>query len=88
MFQVWAVRVDVTILNHEGNLADTAAIATLAALAHFKVPDFTLSGEKLIIHTPEEKTPIPLSIMHYPVCVSFAIFNKGLAFLFTHFAFY
>jgi exosome complex component RRP45 len=35
------------------------------------------SGEEVIIHTFQEKDPIPIVLHHYPVCVSYAIFNKG-----------
>jgi exosome complex component RRP45 len=31
----------------------------------------------VIIHTFQEKDPIPIVLHHYPVCVSYAIFNKG-----------
>ncbi|KAG8221851.1 hypothetical protein J437_LFUL003227 [Ladona fulva] len=44
--KVWQVRVDVSILNHDGALVDAASIAALAALAHFRRPDVTLDGEE------------------------------------------
>lgn len=75
--KVWAIRVDVNVLNHEGNLQDCASIAALSALAHFRRPDVTWEGEEFIIHSSKEKDPIPIVIHHYPVCVSYAIFNNG-----------
>ena len=36
------IRLDINVLNHEGNVADCAGVAGLAALAHFKRPDVTL----------------------------------------------
>ena len=33
------------MLNHEGNVADCAGVAGLAALAHFKRPDVSLEGD-------------------------------------------
>ncbi|XP_021926294.1 exosome complex component RRP45-like isoform X2 [Zootermopsis nevadensis] len=75
--KVWALRVDINVLNHEGNLVDAASAAALTALSHFRCPDVTIKGEETIIHDPLEKDPIPLSLRHYPVCVSYAIFNKG-----------
>lgn len=74
--QVWSLRVDIKVLNHDGNLIECASIATLASLAHFKRPDVTRSGEKVIIHTLAEKDPIPTVLYHYPVCSTFAIFNN------------
>ncbi|XP_035891465.1 exosome complex component rrp45 [Anopheles stephensi] len=75
--KVWTLRVDVTVLNHEGNAIDCCAIAALTALAHFKRPDITVDGENVIVHTMEEKEPIKVTLFHYPICVSYAIFNQG-----------
>lgn len=75
--KVWALRVDVNVLNHEGNLVDAASVAALTALSHFRCPDVTITGEETIIHDASERDPIPLSLHHYPVCVSYAVFNSG-----------
>lgn len=56
---------------------DCASIAALTALAHFKRPDVTTTGDEFIIHTHSEKDPIPIVLHHYPVCISYAIFNNG-----------
>lgn len=76
-FQVWAIRVDVNLLNHEGNILDCASIAALAALAHFRRPDVTCDGIEFKIHSTKERDPIPTVIHHYPVCISYAIFAEG-----------
>lgn len=75
--KVWALRVDVNVLNHEGNILDCASVAALAALAHFKRPDVTSDGEEFIIHSYKERDPLPMVIHHYPVYVTYAIFNGG-----------
>lgn len=75
--KVWNIRIDLNVLNHEGNIIDCASIATLTALAHFKRPDITISGDEVIIHTLSEKDPIPIAIHHFPVCISYAIYNNG-----------
>nr|CAD7432357.1 unnamed protein product [Timema monikensis] len=75
--KVFNLRVDVHILNHEGNLVEAASIAALTALSHFRRPDVTMTGEKTIIHDPSERDPIPVVLHHHPVCVSYALFNKG-----------
>jgi exosome complex component RRP45 len=56
---------------------DAASVAALTALSHFRHPDVTITGEETVIHDPSEKEPIPLSLHHFPVCVSYAVFNKG-----------
>lgn len=75
--KVWTLKVDLSVLNHEGNIIDCASIAVLTALAHFKRPDVTTAGHEVIIHTLTEKDPIPVVLHHYPVCVSYAIFRNG-----------
>ena len=44
---VWKIRLDITVLNHEGNVAECASVAGLAALAHFRRPDVTLKGDEV-----------------------------------------
>lgn len=56
---------------------DCASIAALAALAHFKRPDVTITGDEIQIHSDNERDPIPIVLHHYPVCVSYAIYENG-----------
>ena len=59
-------------------LLDCACVAAVAALAHFKRPDVTTSGNnEFVIHTAAEKDLIPTVLHHYPICVSYALFNEG-----------
>ncbi|XP_044157987.1 exosome complex component RRP45 [Bufo gargarizans] len=75
--KVWQIRVDLHLLNHEGNIIDAASIAAVAALCHFRRPDVSVQGEEVTVYSPEERDPVPLSIHHMPVCVSFAFFQQG-----------
>lgn len=75
--KVWNLRVDVNVLNHEGNIIDCSSIAVLTALSHFKRPDVTQAGDEVIIHTYAEKDPIPIVLHHRPVCISYAMFKDG-----------
>ncbi|XP_008777152.2 exosome complex component RRP45A-like [Phoenix dactylifera] len=77
---VWAIRVDLHILDNGGNLIDAANIAALAALLTFQRPECTLGGEngqEVIVHDPEVREPLPLIVHHLPVAVTFAIFDEG-----------
>lgn len=47
--QVWAVQIDIHVLDDGGNLIDAASIATLAALVHFRRPDVTITGEAVLV---------------------------------------
>ncbi|XP_011501884.1 PREDICTED: exosome complex component rrp45 [Ceratosolen solmsi marchali] len=75
--KVWNIRIDVNIINHDGNLIDCASIASLTALMHFHRPDVTSTGEEVIIHSFTEKDPLPLTLYHHPVCISFITFENG-----------
>ncbi|XP_061535722.1 exosome complex component RRP45 [Phycodurus eques] len=75
--KVWQIRVDVHMLNHDGNLMDAASIAAIAALCHFRRPDVGIQGDEVTVYSPEERDPIPLSIYHMPISVSFAFFQQG-----------
>ncbi|XP_062173217.1 exosome complex component RRP45A-like [Alnus glutinosa] len=76
---VWAVRVDLHILDNGGNLIDAANIAALAALLTFRRPECSLGGEdgqEVIVHPPEVREPLPLIIHHLPIAVTFAFFSN------------
>ncbi|CAL1602153.1 unnamed protein product [Knipowitschia caucasica] len=75
--KVWQIRVDVHTLNHDGNLMDAATVAAITALCHFRRPDVSIQGEEITVYTPEEREPIPLSIYHMPISVSFSFFQQG-----------
>lgn len=47
--KVWAIHVDIHVLNHSGNIIDCAALAAITALKHFKRPDVTVVGEEATI---------------------------------------
>ena len=51
--QVWQIRVDVHVLNHDGNLMDAASLAAITALSHFRRPDVGIHGEEVtVVRTP------------------------------------
>lgn len=46
---MWQIRVDIHMLNHDGNLMDAASIAAITALYHFKRPDVGIQGEEVTV---------------------------------------
>lgn len=42
--KVWHLRVDLHVLDHQGNLIDACGLAALAALMAFRRPDVTVGG--------------------------------------------
>ncbi|XP_017480837.1 PREDICTED: exosome complex component rrp45 isoform X2 [Rhagoletis zephyria] len=75
--RVWVLRIDLNVLNHEGNLIDCCSVAALSALMHFKRPDVSIIDNDVHIHSAAEKEPIPMVLHHYPVCVSYCLFDDG-----------
>uniref|UniRef100_A0A8D0CED5 Exosome complex component RRP45 n=1 Tax=Scleropages formosus TaxID=113540 RepID=A0A8D0CED5_SCLFO len=75
--KVWQIRVDIHVLNHDGNIMDAASIAAITALSHFRRPDVGIQGEEVTVYALEERDPIPLSVYHMPICVSFSFFQQG-----------
>jgi exosome complex component RRP45 len=53
----------------------------MTALQHFRRPDVLVEGEKATILSIREREPIPLSILHQPLCVTFSYFEEGEIFL-------
>lgn len=71
----WTVRADVHYLDYDGNLVDATSIGVVAALLHYRRPEVSIAdNNKPIIHPVDEKAPVPLSILHLPLCVTFAFF--------------
>ncbi|KFP08106.1 Exosome complex component RRP45, partial [Calypte anna] len=64
-------------LTPDGNIPAAAGMAGIAALCHFRRPEVSVQGDEVTVYTPEERDPVPLSIHHMPVCVSFAFFQQG-----------
>ncbi|KAI9832654.1 MAG: hypothetical protein M1819_004239 [Sarea resinae] len=76
--KVWSLRADVHVLSHDGGLVDASCVAIVAALRHFRVPDTSVvggSGGEVKVWSVEERVPVPLSLLHFPVCVTFSFFD-------------
>lgn len=75
--KVWTIRVDLIVLNNDGNLIDCSSIAAIAGLAHFRRPEVTVDDEELVIHAIEDRDPLPLSLHHMPICITTAFYEEG-----------
>lgn len=71
----WLVRADVHYLDYDGGLIDATSLGVIAGLLHFKRPDTSIEGKKTIIHSLEERAPVPLSVLHIPISVTFSFFK-------------
>eukprot|EP01120_Amphizonella_sp_Union-15-10_P013397 TRINITY_DN6207_c0_g1_i1.p1 TRINITY_DN6207_c0_g1~~TRINITY_DN6207_c0_g1_i1.p1 ORF type:complete len:312 (+),score=62.69 TRINITY_DN6207_c0_g1_i1:420-1355(+) len=75
--KVWSVRLDINILDDEGNLQDCCSIAAIVALHHFKRPSVSIVKDEVIVHKITEKDPVALSIHHMPISITFGTFSVG-----------
>lgn len=62
--KVWAVFIDIDIVNHDGNLIDAAAIAAVSAIHNAQIPKY--NGEKITRGEYQAKLPV----VHKPVTVT------------------
>ncbi|XP_036306067.1 exosome complex component RRP45 isoform X3 [Pipistrellus kuhlii] len=55
--KVWQIRVDLHLLNHDGNIIDAASIAAIVALCHFRRPDVSVQGDEVtLVHLTPFRT--------------------------------
>lgn len=71
---MWSLRCDVRVIDDGGNIIDAAALSAVASLCHFRRADVSVQGERITIHSFDDRVPVPLSVHHKPICISFAIF--------------
>lgn len=73
--KVWHIQVDVTVLNHEGNLIEVASVSSLAALAHFRRPEVSVEDGLVKVHSFELREPVRFTMLHFPFLMKFAFFK-------------
>lgn len=73
--KVWAIRCDVHVTDHDGNLMDCVNLAAVTALLHFRRPDVAVVGDKVTVYSMDDRQPVPLAVHHTPISLSFALFN-------------
>lgn len=72
--KVWCINLTIHLLSDEGAALDAAVLASMVALRHFRRPDVTIADGEVIVHSPDERVPVPLACHHLPLCVSYAVF--------------
>jgi exosome complex component RRP42 len=66
--KVFIIFVDIYVLNHDGNLIDASALASLAALTNTRVPKYEVKDGEVEIKPGYSELPL----MNYPVAITFA----------------
>lgn len=72
--KVQVVYVDIYVLDHDGNLIDTAAMAAIAALINSKVSKMEVKGDDVVAKGGQHQLPLN----NYPVAVTFAKIDKTI----------
>jgi exosome complex component RRP42 len=67
--KVWMVFVDISIINHDGNLMDAASIAATAALWNSKMPVYDKKND-VVEYSKKTSTAVPIKFK--PIAVTFA----------------
>lgn len=73
----FSLRADIHILSHDGNLIDASCMSLLAALQHFRRPEVTVEGEDVTLYDVTEREPVPLALLHHPLCITFSYYASG-----------
>lgn len=75
---VFSIRCDVHVLSHDGGLVDAACMGVIASLQHFRKADTSVEGGRVVVYTPAEREPVPLSLLHFPLCVTFSFYGAEM----------
>lgn len=75
------IRADIHVLDHDGNLVDVSCLAVVAALLHFRRPDYEVHGEDVTIFSTREREPVKLAMQHQPFCITTSYFDEGTTML-------
>lgn len=81
--KVWLISCEVRVLDFSGNVLDASLLAAMGALRAFRKPEISIVGKssslsgQVIIHSADEREPLPLALHHTPLAVSVGIF-KGI----------
>lgn len=71
------IRADIHVLDHDGNLADASCLALVAALSHFRRPDFDVHGQDVTVYDSQDREGVKLSMQHHPFCITSSFYEHG-----------
>lgn len=71
---VWHIHLTIHLLADHGAPVDAAVLASMVALRHFRRSDVSVVDGEVVVHSSDERVPVPLAYHHMPFCVTFAMF--------------
>ena len=78
--KVWNLSVVIRVLDDNGNVTDAVGLAALGALCVFRRPDVTIDPDApggVIVHSVKDKEPLPLTLHHLPLPITFSFFSDA-----------
>jgi hypothetical protein len=76
--RAWTLYLDLTVLNHDGNLTDLAVFSAMAVLSSFRLPQTKVASDgKVSVIPADEQEPLALTIQHVPFAVTFALIGSA-----------
>ena len=79
--KVWLISCEVRVLDFSGNVLDACLLAAMGALRAFRKPEISIVGKsssasgQVVIHSSDEREPLPLALHHTPLAISIGIFK-------------
>jgi len=79
--KVWQISCEIRVLDYAGCVLDAAVLAAMGALRAFRKPEVSVVGKgsstagQLVIHSSDEREPLPLALHHTPLAVTIGIFK-------------
>jgi exosome complex component RRP45 len=78
--KVWMIICDVKVLDYAGSAIDASILAGFAALQAFRKPEVSVVfGDDIlndiIVHSSDEREPLPLALHHIPLCITLGLFK-------------
>ncbi|CAH6718885.1 exosome complex component Rrp45p [[Candida] jaroonii] len=73
----WIIKIDLNILNFDGNLIDYCILGIMINLLLYKLPNYDIVDNSIKLYNLDEKAPISLSILHIPICFTISFYNPS-----------
>ena len=65
------------MLDAHGNILDATALSLQSALRHYRIPSTEIRGGELMVFSVIERDPVPLALLHHPLCVTLSLYHAG-----------
>lgn len=73
--KVFKIECSVRVIDNVGNLSDACCLALISSLKHFRRPEVYVNGKETKIYSIEEREPVPLTIHHIPISLTYGLFR-------------